>query len=199
MEFYDVINKRRSIRQFQDKPIPQETLERILDAGLKAPSSNHQRQWELVTITDKEMITKVANIVKPYPSRNKEPKTPQQEMFKISFSRQHSMVQEAACVVMPYIKMKYDLKSPKNDWGLWDYGASWTVSENILLAATNEGVATAIHIPVKKEPEQLKALVGAKDGYFLPTLLLLGYASEDAVTPTQVEASVQKNVHWNKW
>lgn len=40
MEFYEVINKRRSIRQFEDREIPREILERILDAGLKAPSSN---------------------------------------------------------------------------------------------------------------------------------------------------------------
>ena len=45
MEFYDVIRKRRSIRQFVDRKIPREALERILDAGLKAPSSNHQRRW----------------------------------------------------------------------------------------------------------------------------------------------------------
>lgn len=34
-------------RQFEDKAIPQEILERILDVGLKAPSSNHQRIWDL--------------------------------------------------------------------------------------------------------------------------------------------------------
>lgn len=48
MEFYEVVKARRSIRQFEDKPIPREVLERILDAGLKAPSSNHQRRWELL-------------------------------------------------------------------------------------------------------------------------------------------------------
>ncbi|MFR5865069.1 MAG: nitroreductase family protein [Acutalibacteraceae bacterium] len=32
MEFYEVINKRRSIRQFEDKEIPREILERILAA-----------------------------------------------------------------------------------------------------------------------------------------------------------------------
>ena len=44
MEFYDVINRRRSIRQFEDREISRDVLERILDAGLKAPSSNHQRR-----------------------------------------------------------------------------------------------------------------------------------------------------------
>ncbi|MFQ9729416.1 MAG: nitroreductase family protein [Akkermansia muciniphila] len=34
MEFYEVIEKRRSIREFQDKPIARNMLERILNAGL---------------------------------------------------------------------------------------------------------------------------------------------------------------------
>ena len=64
MEFYETVNRRRSIRQFEDKPIPREALERILDAGLKAPSSNHQRRWELVALTDKNVISDVAKLVK---------------------------------------------------------------------------------------------------------------------------------------
>ncbi len=43
MEFYEVIEKRRSIREFQEKEIEQEKLIKILNAGLKARSSNHQR------------------------------------------------------------------------------------------------------------------------------------------------------------
>lgn len=74
MEFYEVIEKRRSIREFQDKPIARNMLERILNAGLP-PSSNHQRQWELLTLTDKEIILSVATIVKPYYCRITEPKT----------------------------------------------------------------------------------------------------------------------------
>lgn len=69
MEFYEVINTRRSIRQFENKEIPRAVLERILDAGLKAPSSNHQRRWELVTLTDKSIIHDLAQIVRPYPCR----------------------------------------------------------------------------------------------------------------------------------
>lgn len=92
MEFYEVIYKRRSIRQFESRQIPKEVLERILDAGLKAPSSNHQRRWELVTLTDKTIIMDLAKFIRPYPCRIGEPKTLQQEMFKIAYPRQRSMI-----------------------------------------------------------------------------------------------------------
>jgi len=50
MEVYEAVNRRRSIRQFEDREIPCEVPKRIPDAGLKAPFSDHQRQWELVML-----------------------------------------------------------------------------------------------------------------------------------------------------
>ena len=145
MDFYEVINKRRTIRQFEEGEIPKETLNRILDAGLKAPSSNHLREWEIVTITEKEIILNLANFVKNYPCKYKEPKTPQEECFKMSYPRQKSMVEESACVILPFFKKKYSFDSPPKNFGLMDLGASWALIENILLAATYEGLGTGIH------------------------------------------------------
>ncbi len=199
MEFYEVINKRRSIRQFEDREIPREALERILDAGLKAPSSDHQRRWELVTFTDKAAILELAKLVRPYPCRIREPKTPQQEMFQIAYPRQRTMIQESACVILPYFRQKYVFDNSKNDYGLMDYGAAWALVENLLLAATAEGLGSVVHIPVKKEPEQIKAFLKIPDGYYLPALVILGYARKGALVPAQVKATVENKVHWNKW
>ena len=199
MEFYGVINNRRSIRQFEDKEIPRDILERILNAGLKAPSSNHQRRWELVTLTDKAIIHDLAQIVRPYPCRITEPKTPQQEMFKIAYPRQRSMIEESACVILPFFKQKYPMTEDKNGYGLMDYGATWALVENMLLAATAEGLGSVVHIPVKKEPEKIMEFLKIPDGWYLPTLVILGYASPDAETPAQVKATVENKVHWNKW
>ena len=199
MEFYEVINNRRSIRQFEDKELPRDVLERILNAGLKAPSSNHQRRWELVTLTDKAIIHDLAQIVRPYPCRITEPKTPQQEMFKIAYPRQRSTIEECACVVLPFFKQKYPMTEDKNGYGLMDYGATWALVENMLLAATAEGLGSVVHIPVKKEPEQIKEFLKIPDGWYLPTLVILGYASPNAEVPSQVKATVENKVHWNKW
>lgn len=194
-----MIDSRRSIRQFENREIPRETLERSLNAGLKAPSSNHQRRWELVTLTDKTIIHDLAQIVRPYPCRVTEPKTPQQEMFRIAYPRQRSMIEECACVILPFFKQKYPMTEDKNGYGLMDYGAAWALVENMLLAAAAEGLGSVVHIPVKKEPEKIKAFLNIPDGWYLPTLVILGYASPDAEVPSQVKATVENKVRWNKW
>ena len=62
MEFYDAVEKRRTIRDFEDKPIDMEIIKRILSAGLKAPTNNHLRQWEFVIVNDKKERAGILNL-----------------------------------------------------------------------------------------------------------------------------------------
>ena len=88
-----------------------------MDAGLKAPSSNHQRRWELVALTEKSIILELAQLIRPYPCRIQEPKTPQQEMFKFAYPRQRSMIEESACVILPsQVKATVENKVRWNKW-----------------------------------------------------------------------------------
>lgn len=80
----------------------------------------------------------LAKFIRPYPCRIGELKTPQQEMFKIAYPCQRTMIEEAACVILPYFKQKYPLSEDKNGYGLMDYGAAWALVENMRLAATAE-------------------------------------------------------------
>ena len=199
MSFYDVINKRRTIRQFDQEEIPKEVLERILNAGLKAPSADHKREWELITITDKDIILNLAKFVQPYPCKIKEPKTPQEEMFKIAYPRQRSMIEESTCVILVLYKQKHQFTDSPNNFGLMDYGSAWALIENILLSATYEGLGTGIHVPVQKEPQQIKDFMKIPYNYYIPAIIMLGYAAENALLPTQIETNVNNKVHWNKW
>ena len=45
MEFYEVINSRRTVREFLDKDVDFEAIKRILEAGNLAPTWNHNRNW----------------------------------------------------------------------------------------------------------------------------------------------------------
>ena len=54
MEFLDVIQNRRSIRKFSNKPILREDVEDIIQAGLCAPSGQNLQPWYFVALTKKE-------------------------------------------------------------------------------------------------------------------------------------------------
>lgn len=46
MEFFEVINKRRSIRKYSDKKVPTEVINKALDAALLAPNSSNMQTWQ---------------------------------------------------------------------------------------------------------------------------------------------------------
>ena len=56
----DFIKERRSIRAFQDKPIPEKEIEMILEAGRWAPSASNRQPWEFIDIKNKDVLKKIA-------------------------------------------------------------------------------------------------------------------------------------------
>ena len=50
----DSISKRRSIRKYKNQSISHETIEKIIEAGINAPSSKNRQPWRFVVITEKE-------------------------------------------------------------------------------------------------------------------------------------------------
>ena len=56
----DVIKKRRSYRDFENKEVEEEKLQEILKAAMFSPSANHLRPWEFVVVKDEEIKDKLA-------------------------------------------------------------------------------------------------------------------------------------------
>ena len=55
----DIIKSRRSIRRFQDKPIPPEVIQELLEAAQWAPSGSNSQPWAFVFVQEPDTIRKV--------------------------------------------------------------------------------------------------------------------------------------------
>jgi nitroreductase len=56
MDTFLAIASRREVRDYTDAPIPEEIVQRILDAGRLAGSSRNSQQWEFVIVRDREAM-----------------------------------------------------------------------------------------------------------------------------------------------
>lgn len=65
MELFEAIHTRRSIRKYQDKIIPETTIERILSAAMMAPSAGDARPWQFIIVTTPEQKKRI-KAVHPY-------------------------------------------------------------------------------------------------------------------------------------
>jgi nitroreductase len=56
---FDLMNNRRSLREFSDKPIPKETIENLILTASSAPSGAHKQPWTFCAISNKDLKKKI--------------------------------------------------------------------------------------------------------------------------------------------
>lgn len=64
METFDAIRSRRNVRSFEDRPIPSEHLDLILEAAWRTPSARNLQRWDFVVSTDREQMERLSQVWK---------------------------------------------------------------------------------------------------------------------------------------
>lgn len=62
METWDAITARRNVRVFEDRPIPDADLDRILEAGRRAPSASNKQPWDFIVVTDHSQLQGLSEV-----------------------------------------------------------------------------------------------------------------------------------------
>ena len=55
----EAIKKRQSVRSYQDKEIPEDVLQQVLEAGRLAPSANNGQHWKFIVVKDEDLRKKM--------------------------------------------------------------------------------------------------------------------------------------------
>ena len=208
MEFYEAVKSRRMIRDFTEDKIGKKVIERILSAGLMAPTNDHMRNWEFVVITEREIIE---NIIKPIQQTTSEEKVNftlnswelkdscQIDMYKNALPKQHKMLIQSACLILPFFKQENPLLKLKNLSDLNDFASIWCCIENILLATEAEKLGCALRIPSDEEIQHILDVLNHPKDYFMPCFLAIGYPLHKAKNPKQIKQKIKDKIHYNKW
>jgi nitroreductase len=62
MDTWDSITSRRQVRSFTADAVPVDDLERILEAGRRAPSSRNGQRWDFVVVTDPDQMERLSHV-----------------------------------------------------------------------------------------------------------------------------------------
>lgn len=207
MELYEAIEKRRTIRDFEDKPIEMNIIKKIISAGLKAPTNNHLREWEFVIFNDKKERLRILNLedMSNYDECEKMldgfgmTDSDQRGMYHIAMPKQFSMLYNSGCLILPFFKLREPLLKLTSLSSLNEFASIWCCVENILLAAASEGILGVTRIPMSEELEHIKNTLNHPDNYTIPCYIALGYPSSSAKLPIQKTINVDDRLHINHW
>lgn len=208
MDFYEVLEKRRTVRDFESGTIPTEVLERIVTAALKAPTNDHMRDWHYIIIQDKHVISRLLDMIpKGISDEDMDllikdwnlSDSLQQECYRNAVPKQYRMLFDASAIVIPLLKQKVDILHPDNISHLNGFASIWCSIENLFLAATAEGYACNLRVPLGNESEHAKTILKYPDDYVMPCFIGIGIPKKDAPVIKQKVIDITERIHWNKF
>lgn len=208
MDFYEVINRRRTIRDFENAEIEDSIITRIIEAGLKAPTNDHMRDWHYIIIRDKQVVSELLDIVpKGISDEDMEQllvdwnlnDKMQQSCYRDAVPKQNKMLADASAIIIPLLKQKVDILKPENLSHLNGFASIWCSIENIFLAATAEEYACNLRIPLGDEAEHARKVLGFPKEYLMPCFIGIGIAAKDAKYVEQKYIDVAQRIHMDRW
>ncbi|KYC53783.1 MAG: nitroreductase A [Candidatus Methanofastidiosum methylothiophilum] len=169
METLEAIQTRRSVRKFIDKKIPDDLIEKILRAGMNAPSAGNQQPWHFIVIDDKKIL---------------------EEVPKVSLYAPMAKEASVAIVVCGDVKLE---KYP----GFWVQDCS-AATENMLLAAHSLGIGAVWSgiYPLEDRVSGYRSLLGIPDNVIPLSIIIMGYPQE---IPKPADRFKSERIRHNKW
>ena len=211
MELYEALEKRRTCRDYSDREVSDEILKRVIGAAFKAPTNDHLRQLEFVVMRGRENIAPIIDplaknmaafkkLVHEADEADESGDKDKMAMFADALPKQQRMLMQSGLLILPFFRQKQSpLLKPVEQSSLNYFASAWCALENMLLAATAEGLGTVFHSPVGDEAEKIKEIVGAPEDYEFICLLTMGYPAADAFRPKQKEIDIGDRIHTNVW
>lgn len=206
MEFYKVIEDRKTIRRFSTEPIEAEKIRRILRAGIAAPTYNHRREWEFILLKDigvRIAITELAENIgegrdtKRIEKSLKNYDLPTKEMYLDAIPLQGKMILTAPEVLVICYKIKKPVEECHKIYELNDLASAWCCIENILLAMAAEKLYGVTYIP--QDTKAIGKILNVPDEYEIPAIIPFGYPATDAVRCKQQGFNLDDKIHISSW
>jgi len=172
VEMLELILKRQSERKYSDKPMEQEKLDRILDAGRMAPSACNGQPWKFVVVNDKKLISEVADAATE------------------KLSGMNKFASHAASIIV-VVRESSNLSSriggavKRNDYSFYDIGMA---IENICLQATAEGIGSCILGWF--DEGRVKSLIRIPRSKRVALLITLGYSEDEQRTKKRKDKEI---------
>lgn len=204
MEFKQVIDKRRTIREFSNEIVPNEIIVQSLEAGLKAPSYNHLKQWDFIMVRDskirlaltqtEEMIEELSSdLLQAFENHDSLAKA----MYLDAIPKQKRMILTAPELLVVVYKPKTLVKDSNRIYDLNCLASVWCCIENILLSLAEHDVLGVTFIP--KNTDKVKDILAVPDELEVAAIIPFGHKAEDSKIIEQKEIDLKTRIHINIW
>jgi nitroreductase len=186
LEFKEVVANRRSIRKFTKDDVPQQALMNVLEAGRWAPSAGNCQPWHFIVITNTQTKAAIAQNCTKFSKKHWAQFPP--ERAKYLAARGGTWNKSYMKDIPILIAVCY--KHSKNMRDELISASVWMAVENMLLAATDEGLGSCVYTFLnRKEENELKKILHASQEDRIACIIQIGYAKVKPISPRRKQIS----------
>jgi nitroreductase len=191
-EFYVEMKRRRTVRQFSNRPVPREIIENCLKTAATAPSGANMQPWSFVVVTDAVLKRQI----------RKEAEKTERDFYANSASRQwvenlkplgtneHKPFLEVAPYLIVIFAQRYGLLPDGNKKSHYYVNESVGIATGMLIAAVHHaGLVCLTYTPSKMNFLNQVLSRPSNEKPFL--LLVVGYPAKDTVVPEIAKKSLK--------
>ncbi|BBX57393.1 NADH dehydrogenase [Mycobacterium shottsii] len=171
MQAWDAICARRNVRQYLPEPVSEDDLNRIAEAGWRAPSAKNRQPWDFVIVTERSAL---------------------QELSTVWMGAGH--IAAAAAAIALVIPVPPDERRKVIDQ--YDVGQATMA---MMIAATDLGIGTG-HSSVGDQ-DKARAILGVPDDHLVAYLLGVGYPADRPLVLIRKpnRRTFAEVVHYGRW
>lgn len=183
-EFYAEMSRRRTVRQFSDRPVPREIIEHCLLTAGTAPSGAHRQPWHFVAVSDQALkahIRAAAEVEEREFYAHRAPPEWLEALAPLGTDADKSFLQTAPYLIAIFVQ-RYGVTAGGATLKHYYASESVGIATGMLITALHHaGLATLTHTP--SPMDFLTEILGrpANERPFL--LLVAGYPATDAKVP----------------
>ena len=171
MDTWDAVRARRNVRQYTDQPIERADLDRILEAGRRAPSASNWQPWRFVVVTGRERLEELAQV----------------------WQGAGHVARSAATITV--VAAEPEDEQFRN-WLQYDCGQA---TAYIMLTAADLGIGSG-HAAVRDQ-DHARRVLGFPEDHFALCLIALGYPADHPLRPLTRPNRLpfDEVVRWDRW
>jgi len=193
----DAIHKRRSLRRYQQQPVPKSLIETVLEAGMWAPSAHNRQPWRFAVLqsseTKENLALAMGQRLRSDLERDFVPETVIEKDVKRSYERLTSApVLIVVCMSMLDMDSYFDEKRNHNET-IMAIQSTAMAGQNILLAAHGTGLAACWMCAPLFCPDVVQDSLALPDDWQAQGIISLGYPAQER---TKTREPLESRVIW---
>jgi|Deesub1362B_J571_1020462.scaffolds.fasta_scaffold13648_1 F420 biosynthesis protein FbiB-like protein len=199
--FYRVIENRRTVRKFKDKPVEKEVLLRLIKAAIWAPSAHNAQPWHFIIIRSREVKERLAiSMGEKFREdllANGFSKQECEKRVKTSIRRMISApVLIIACLTMRDMDKYPDERRQKAEYVMAVQSVAAAI-QNLLLAAYVEGLGACWRCAPLFAKKIVRKVLNIPEDVEPQALIEVGYPDEQPLPPPR--KPIEEILHWEGW